>query len=298
MHDRQPKSGAGTDQLVSCDELARHLDDPRWRIVDTRFDLFDTDAGEIAYHEAHIPGAVYAHLDRDLAGPTGPGTGRHPLPETVAWQNTVRALGISADTRVVVYDAAGGAIAARLWWMLRWAGHRRTAVLDGGWQHWQDGGFPVATGPHRVAASAFNADFANHWVVATEAEAERFAAAGMLFDARAPERFRGDIEPIDMAAGHVPGAINAPFGDNLDPTGRFRRTPELLALYRRRLAGQPAHASTTMCGSGVTACHNLLAMEIAGLGSGRLYVGSWSAWIADPARPVATGDGPYGGPEP
>ena len=292
MHEDDLNPGTGADQLVSCDELARHLGNPGWRIVDTRFDLFDTGAGESAYLEAHVPGAVYAHLDRDLAGPVGPETGRHPLPDAPAWESTVRALGITADTRVVIYDAAGGAIAARLWWMLRWAGHRRTAVLDGGWQHWRDGGFPVAAGPTRVAASAFHADFADHWVVASGAEAERFAAAGMLFDARAPERFRGDVEPIDKAAGHVPGAVNAPFGDNLDAAGRFRAGPELLALYRRRLGGQPAHASATMCGSGVTACHNLLAMEIAGLGGGRLYVGSWSGWIGDPARPVATGETP------
>jgi thiosulfate/3-mercaptopyruvate sulfurtransferase len=281
-----------SNQLVSVEKLAARLADPQWRVIDTRFDLSDTDAGMESYRASHIPGALYAHLDRDLAGPVARGTGRHPLPEVAVWQHTVRAWGIGPDTRVVAYDDAGGAIAARLWWMLRWAGHPTAAVLDGGWQAWIRAGLPVESGRVRVDPAGFTARIQPDRCVETEDMVNFLHGGGRLFDARAAERYRGDIEPIDAAAGHVPGAISAPFSCNLAGNGRFRPPRELRRIYDARLGGIAAADTVTMCGSGVTACHNLLAMEIAGLGAGRLYVGSWSGWISDPGRPIARGPDP------
>jgi len=281
-----------TNDLVSCETLARHLDDPEWRVIDARFDLFDTAAGENAYRESHIPGALYAHLDRDLAGPPGADRGRHPLPDPVSWQATVSRWGIGPRTRVVVYDDAGGAIAARLWWMLRWSGHARVALLDGGWNCWRSGGRALEAGIRRVESVDFRASIQTGWTADTNETALALAAGGLVLDARAAPRYRGEVEPIDSKPGHIPGAVNVPFSDNLDGHGRFRPSGQLRELYRDKFDGRHAAAAIAMCGSGVTACHSLLAMRLAGLGDGRLYVGSWSAWISDPERPIALGNAP------
>ena len=283
------QKGQKSHDLVSCDTLERHLGDSRWRILDTRFDLFDTDAGEKAYRKSHIPGALYAHLDRDLAGPPGGDRGRHPLPDPETWQATAGRWGIGPGTRVVVYDDAGGAIAARLWWMLRWSGHPHAALLDGGWNSWNAGGRPLEAGTERVETTDFRAEIQSGWIADTGDTAAALAAGELVLDARAAARYRGEVEPIDSKAGHIPGAVNVPFSDNLDDDGRFRSPQQLRQLYQEKLGGRPAAETISMCGSGVTACHNLLAMSVAGLGAGRLYAGSWSAWISDPKRPVSLG---------
>ncbi len=295
MTNDRGRSQSTADDLVSCDRLARHLDDPQWRVIDTRFDLFDTDAGENAYRNNHIPGALYAHLDRDLAGPPGLDRGRHPLPDPATWQATVSRWGIAPQTRVVVYDDAGGAIAARLWWMLRWSGHSRVALLDGGWTDWHGGGRALEAGVVEVEPVDFRARMRAGWTVDSSDTAAALAAGGLVVDARAAPRYRGEVEPIDSKPGHIPGAVNVPFSENLDANGRFRPSGHLRELYRDKLHGRPVAATIAMCGSGVTACHSLLAMRLAGLGDGRLYVGSWSAWISLPERPVTSGDRPAGG---
>lgn len=275
--------------LVSVATLAAHLDDPHWLIVDCRFDLTNPAAGEAAFATSHIPGAVYAHLDRDLAGPITPQTGRHPLPEPETFADTLSRWGVTPTTQVVAYDADVGMYAARLWWMLRWVGHERAAVLDGGWQAWTAAGLPASNEVTMRNPSAFVAQpNRDMWVDANEL-AQRVSDPGWrVLDARAPERFRGEVEPIDSVAGHVPGARNHPFALNV-ADGRFAAADEL----RRRLAasqdGVPDERTIAMCGSGVTACHLLLAMEVAGKRGARLYPGSWSEWIRDPSRPVARG---------
>jgi len=280
--------------LVDCDDLAARLGDPNWRVFDCRFDLADTQRGEQAYAQGHIPGAYYAHLDRDLSGPITPQTGRHPLPPVDGLTAWLGAHGIRSDTQVVAYDDSGGTMAVRLWWLLRWLGHPRVALLDGGWTAWSAAGLPMeATQAGPAVATAFDAR--PDWrQVATTREILRQLETGsnalLLVDARTRERFRGDAEPIDPVAGHVPGAINLPLQDNLNPDGTFKPAEVLRARYRQALAGRSPGETAAMCGSGVTACHNLLAMEIAGLAGGRLYAGSWSEWIRDPARPIATGD--------
>lgn len=280
--------------LIDCETLATRLADPAWRVFDCRFDLADTQRGERAHAAAHIPGAFYAHIDRDLSGPITPQSGRHPLPDPALLCDWLGRHGVGSDTQVVVYDDSGGTMAVRLWWLLRWLGHTRVAVLDGGWQAWKATAMPVEDTPPRAVTAT---SFAGHpdWgqVVTTAAIATQVETRGealLVMDARTRERFRGDAEPIDPVAGHIPNAINLPLVDNLDGNGRFKDPAALHALYAPALAGRPASDVVAMCGSGVTACLNLLAMEIAGLQGGRLYAGSWSEWIRDPARPVATGD--------
>ena len=269
--------------LISPAEL-RGLQDPL--ILDCSFDLADTGAGERAYAAGHIPGAFYLHLDRDLAGPkTGPDgafRGRHPLPEREAFAALLRRLGLHTGRQVVAYDAQGGMYAARAWWMLRWLGHAEVAVLDGAW----DGTLTT-----EVPAAA-----PTDWQPG-EPLVQQIDAATLLkklgnvrlIDARAAERFRGDIEPLDKAAGHIPGASNRFFKDNLGSDGRFKPAAQLRAEFQALLAPHAAEAVVQQCGSGVTACHNLLAMAHAGLGDSLLYPGSWSEWSSDPARPIATG---------
>jgi len=269
--------------LISAAEL-RALPDAL--ILDCSFDLADTDAGERAYAAGHVPGAFYLHLDRDLAGPkTGPDgsfRGRHPLPEREAFAARLRGLGLRAGRQVVAYDRQGGPYAARAWWMLRWLGHAEVAVLDGAW----DGDLTTAV------STATPTD----WQAGTPLVGQVDAATLLkqlgsvrLIDARAPERFRGEVEPLDKAAGHIPGARNRLFKDNLGADGRFKPAAQLRAEFQPLLAPHAAAAVVHQCGSGVTACHNLLAMSHAGLGDGLLYPGSWSEWSADPARPLATG---------
>ena len=275
--------------LVSADTLAAHLDDPHWLIVDCRFDLAKTAAGEAAYHAGHIPGAIYAHLDRDLSSPITPSSGRHPLPDAERLAATLSAWGISAQTQVVAYDADNGMYASRLWWLLRWVGHRAVAVLDGGLKAWSAAGLPLDTAiparsPTRFAARP-NRDM---WLDAQQVK-ERLQQTGWrLLDVRAPERYAGKVEPLDTVAGHVPGARNHPFATNLTSDARFGAPEELRSRYEQSQAGVADDHTMVMCGSGVTACHALLALEVAGKPGARLYAGSWSEWIRDPARGVAT----------
>jgi len=259
-------------------------------VVDCRFDLADPSAGERAYAQAHIPGALYAHLDRDLSGSVTPATGRHPLPDPLAFAQTLSRWGISPATQVVAYDASGGMIAARLWWMLRWLGHRGVAVLDGGLAAWCDAGGTLDRSAAVRTPARFVGRHGTRAAVSTPELAELLDAGGcLLVDARSAERFEGRSEPIDPVAGHVPGSLNFACQGNLSADGRFLGRDALRAAWNRLLSGRPAEAIVSMCGSGVTACHNLLALEHAGLGEGRLYPGSWSEWIRDPSRPVAKG---------
>jgi thiosulfate/3-mercaptopyruvate sulfurtransferase len=278
--------------LVDCAEASARLDDPAWCLFDCRFDLADTGRGERNFLQAHIPGASYAHLDHHLSGSITPASGRHPLPDPTALSAWLGRHGVAPGVQVVVYDDTGGSMAVRLWWLLRWLGHDAVAVLDGGWPAWQAAGLPVAGGTAaKPAPRVFNGTPDWHEVVTTAAIARQLETGGddiLLLDARTAERFRGEAEPIDPVAGHVPGALNLPLQDNLNDDGTFRSPQALRALYAPLLDGRPPGRVAAMCGSGVTACHDLLAMEIAGLRGGRLYAGSWSEWIRDPARPVAT----------
>jgi thiosulfate/3-mercaptopyruvate sulfurtransferase len=274
--------------LIGTDALASRLSDPGLVIVDCRFDLADTAWGERAYAAKHIPGAVYAHLDRDLSGPKTGRNGRHPLPDPGALARTFGSLGIGEETQVVAYDQDAGMYASRLWWELRWLGHTAVAVLDGGFAKWVDEGRPAAAGVETRPARSFVAR-PQEDMVATLAEvvAHRADKDWRLVDARAPERFRGENETIDNMAGHIPGAVNHFFRTNLDDRGTFRSPDELRARARQTLGSVPPDRIICYCGSGVTACHNLLAMEHAGIRGAKLYAGSWSEWSSDASRPTA-----------
>ncbi len=276
--------------LISPTALAKRLGDAAWVVVDCRFDLTDPGAGHAAYRRGHIPGARYAHLDNDLARVPGPTDGRHPLPRVGDFAVTLGGWGISATSSVVVYDDMSGAIAARLWWMLRWVGHGAAYVLDGGLKAWECAGLPLDRETPRLRARRYAARGARRdWVVPTARIPSELAKGARLVDARAPERFQGVTEPIDPVAGHVPGAVNWPFSDALQPDGTLCPGEELRARLGH-VTDQPG-GLIAMCGSGVTACHLLLAVNAAGLGDGRVYIGSWSEWIRDPGRPTATGKG-------
>lgn len=274
--------------VIDAHALHARLNDPALVIVDTRFNLFDVDEGRAAYLSAHIPGAVYAHLDDDLSGPPLTDAGRHPMLSPQALEALFSRFGIGADSQVVAYDQRDAVIAARLWWMLRYMGHDAVAVLDGGWKAWSEAGYPGAGGEHSRAASEFHGTPRRHWLVTVD----EVAAAPRLIDARDPRRYRGEQEPLDPVAGHIPGAVNRFHADNLDADGRFLAPAELAGGIVELLAGTPMEQAVYYCGSGVTACHGLLAACHAGLGDGRLYAGSWSEWCSDPARPVATGPDP------
>jgi thiosulfate/3-mercaptopyruvate sulfurtransferase len=275
--------------IVSAAQLASNLDDPRWIVFDCRHDLFDAAAGHRAYAEAHIRGARFVNLDRDLSGAKDGRNGRHPLPAADAFRARMAALGLSNDMQVVAYDAAGGPYAARLWWMLRWVGHTGVAVLDGGWKGWLAAGGavsaelpPVTAGNFSGAAHAITAD-------AAQIEAQLGSSALRIIDARSPDRFRGENETLDPVGGHIPGATNRFFQNNLGADGSFKDPAVLREEFSALLGTTPPAAVVHQCGSGVTACHNLLAMEIAGLDGARLYPGSWSEWCSEPRRPVAVG---------
>lgn len=259
-------------------------------VLDCRFDLADTGAGERAYAQAHVPGALYAHLDRDLSGPVTAGSGRHPLPDPAGFAATLSRWGVRPDTQVVAYDDAAGMIAARLWWMLRWMGHERVAVLDGGLAAWREAGRVLDCSVARRESCGFHSRPRYQAVVDTAELVRLLEDQGcLLVDARSAERFEGRREPIDTVAGHVPGAVSFPCQSNLTDEGRFLGRESLRAIWETLLGGRPAIELVSMCGSGVTACQNLLALEHAGLAGARLYAGSWSEWIRDPARAVATG---------
>lgn len=274
--------------LIATDALATQLADPSWLVVDCRFDLTQPAAGEAAYRTGHIPGAIYAHLDRDLSGPITPVTGRHPLPEPERWAATLSRWGITADTQVIAYDADTGMYAARLWWLLRWVGHRAVAVLDGGFKAWTAARLPTRTEIPARSPTRFEAHPDRElWLDAQQVQARVQQSAWRLLDARAPERYAGTVEPLDTVAGHVPGARNHPFATNLAADGRFGAPDELRRRYEQSQAGVTDDHTIVMCGSGVTACHLLLALEVAGKPGARLYPGSWSEWIRDPSRGVA-----------
>ena len=282
-------SNKNSGPVLSPEVVLDHLRDPDWVIFDCRFDLKNPDWGFQNYQIGHILGSVYAHLDHDLSGPILPGlTGRHPLPDIDTLAARFSAWGISSHTQVVVYDTAGGAYAARLWWMLRFLGHPAVAVLDGGLQAWQRAGYPMASGVETRTPASFHPH--PHWqMLVTTPEMEQVHASPdyCLVDARAPERFRGETEPIDPVAGHIPGAVNRFHGANLQPSGFFLPPQELRAQFTALLGDTPAENTIVYCGSGVTSCHHLVAMESAGLPGGRLYLGSWSEWITDRNRKIS-----------
>jgi thiosulfate/3-mercaptopyruvate sulfurtransferase len=276
--------------LISAAELAARPSQGDWLIVDCRFELTNPQAGEAAYRAGHIPDAVYAHLDRDLAGPITPASGRHPLPDPQRFAAVLGEWGVAHGTQVVAYDADNAAYAARLWWLLRWVGHRAVAVLDGGLKAWTGSGYPTTTEIPRRTRTTYAARPDRSLWLDTQQVADRVGQLEWrLLDARAPERYAGDVEPIDSVAGHVPGAINHPFASNLTAEGRFASPADLRARYERSQSGADDAHTIVMCGSGVTACNLLLAMAAAGKPGALLYEGSWSEWIRDARRPVAKG---------
>ncbi len=276
--------------LISAPELLARLGEANLRIVDCRHDLLDLEAGRRAYQSTHIPGALFLHLDEDLSAAKTGKNGRHPLPTPKLLAQRLGAAGIGDGHHVVAYDASGGAYAARLWWSLRWLGHRNVQVLDGGLPAWiAAGGAQDALLP-RQAPATLSVRAQDGWLVdAGAVQANLDQQAFVLIDARAPGRYAGEGEVIDPVAGHIPGALNRFFQLNLQADGRFKSPEVLRSEWLALLDGSDARDSVAQCGSGVTACHNLLAMELAGLPGARLYAGSWSEWCSDPARPVATG---------
>lgn len=274
--------------LISTTELAFHLSDPNWAIFDCRFSLADHERGRRDYLQEHIPGAIYAHPNEDLSGSIVPGvTGRHPLPTLDSVTLKFSEWGIDDRVQVIVYDDSGGAIAARLWWMLRWLGHDGVAVLDGGWPKWQKEGRVIREGLAIRGSRKFIPHPRPELVLSTaEIESQLSNAKYRLLDSRTADRYRGENETIDPIAGHIPGAISAPYPDNLNPDGTFRSIEELRLRFTVLLRGTPVNQTAFYCGSGVTAAHNVLALKYAGLGDAKLYAGSWSEWITDPHRPI------------
>ncbi|MEK6245234.1 MAG: sulfurtransferase [Pseudomonadota bacterium] len=271
------------DTLVSTEELAAH---PEWRVFDCRHDLGNPDLGEQQFREGHIAGALFAHLERDLSGPTTGKNGRHPLPEPKAFVTWLGKQGLQPADQVVCYDGGPGAMAARLWWMLRWVGHETVAVLDGGFAKWQQEGRPATTDVPQVAPVAYPGR-ARTSMVAYLSHVEKKLKKAALLDARAPARYRGEQEPIDPVAGRIPGAKNRFNNNNLSPEGTFKKPALLRAEFKSVLSDRNPADVVHYCGSGVAACHNALAMEIAGLTGSRVYIGSWSEWSSDPTRPIA-----------
>lgn len=269
--------------LVSTEELAAN---PGWRVFDCRHDLANPALGEQQYGEAHIPGALFAHLDRDLSAPKTGKNGRHPLPDPKTFIAWLGRQGLKPEDQVVCYDGGPGAMAARLWWMLRWVGHEPVAVLDGGMKKWLLEGRAVTNEIPAVTPAAYPGK-ARASLVATVSLVEKKLRKAALLDARAPLRYRGEREPIDPVAGRIPGAKNRFNNDNISAEGTFKKPEVLRAEFEPILADRNAADFINYCGSGVAACHNALAMEIAGLTGSRVYIGSWSEWSADPARPIA-----------
>lgn len=275
--------------LITARELEAHLHDPGWRIFDCRHDLGEPALGELAYARAHVPGALFFHLDRDLSGARNGRNGRHPLPDRDAFAALLGALGVDQSNQVVAYDDAGGMYAARLWWMLRWLGHDRVAVLDGGLQAWLSAGLALSQDVARTIPTHFVPSQGNVPVDANEVAARLDSGDLALIDARGPDRFRGENELLDPIGGHIPGARNRFFRDNLGADMRFKPAEVLRTEFAALIEAADPSDVIHQCGSGVTACHNILAMELAGLRGSRLYAGSWSEWCADPSRPIATG---------
>jgi len=276
--------------LISPSGLAAHLDDASWVVCDCRHDLADTGAGRRAYAASHVPGARFVHLDQDLSAPMTGRNGRHPLPDPERFAGRLGELGIGNGSQVIAYDASGGYYAARLWWMLRWLGHEAVVVLDGGWDAWRKAGSPVTKAVPTLKPARFvRGGSLVHAVTAGEIARDLGTWQRRLLDARSPDRYRGENETLDPVAGHIPGAVNRFFKLNLDEAGGFKPPASLRQDFEAMLGAVAPSEVVHYCGSGVTACHNLLAMEIAGLTGSCLYPGSWSEWCADPSRPVAKG---------
>jgi thiosulfate/3-mercaptopyruvate sulfurtransferase len=277
--------------LISAEELASAID--RCVVVDCRHELLNPETGPQAYAQGHLPGARFMHQDHDLAGPKNGRNGRHPLPDRAAMADRLRAAGLHRDQQLVAYDDHGGMYAGRLWWLARWLGHKNVAVLDGGVKAWTGAGLPLDTAvpfprPGDFAEGAPLVRAVDAREIVDQLGTDRL----LIVDMRAPERYRGETEPIDPVAGHVPGALNRPFQQNLRPDGRFKPAEVLRQEYEALLGGRPPSDVAFHCGSGVVACHGVIAMELAGLTGSGLYPGSWSEWCADPGRPVATGAEP------
>lgn len=276
--------------LIDANTLSEHLSRDDLTLIDCRFDLANTQWGEVEFARAHLPGAQYLHLDRDLSGPVTPASGRHPLPEPDRFASRLAALGAARDGQIVAYDQGNAAYGARLWWLARWIGLRNVAVLDGGIAAWRAAGLPLETAVRTSQPREIEVSLAADAWVSTEALDElRQRPGNLLIDARGAERFAGRNETLDPVAGHIPGARNRPFLDNLGADGRFLSAAALRERFETLLGSVAPSSLVSMCGSGVTACHSLLALEHAGLHGARLYAGSWSEWIRDPRRPIATG---------
>jgi thiosulfate/3-mercaptopyruvate sulfurtransferase len=276
--------------LVDTDTLARFLADPDWVVFDCRHDLAAPERGRTEYAQSHIPGARFLHLDEDLSAPKTGKNGRHPLPDPDVLMEKLGRAGLDARKQVVAYDAQGGMVAARLWWLLRWLGHLPVAVLDGGWNRWVDEGRPQSSEIPRPEPTRFKGKPKAIEVSAESVRSQLGDGAMLLLDARAPDRYRGENETIDPVGGRIPGALNRYYRNNLDASGHFKAPDLLKAEFQALLGAASAGEVVSYCGSGVSACHNLLALELAGLRGARLYPGSWSEWSADPARPTASGE--------
>lgn len=276
--------------LISTKELTKHLDDSNLVIFDCRFSLADTEWGRKEYAKAHIPGAIYVHLDEDLSGEIISGkTSRHPLPEVESFSNKLSNWGVDENVQVIIYDQKHGGIAARLWWMLRWLGHEKVAVLNGGWPAWEKDNLQSSKETSLSSPKKFTPKLRPELLVDVGFIEDNLGKDDfVLIDSRAANRYLGKEEPIDPVAGHIPGAISAPFAENVNEDGIFLNQKKLLERFEKLLKDKSAGASIFYCGSGVTACHNLLAFYHAGLGDAKLYAGSWSGWITDPKRPVAS----------
>jgi len=277
------------DRLISPLALIPHIGDDNWRIIDCRFSLGAPDAGFQGYLENHISGALYAHLEDDLSSPVRMDTGRHPLPSRKALSDKFSAWGIDSATQVVVYDTSNGMMAARLWWLLRRMGHASVALLDGGLARWLRERYPLTSELPVIRPRRFVADAPLEQIISSEDLLTQLEATGhLLIDVRAPERYCGEVEPLDRIAGHIPGALNIPLQKNFDGEGNFLPPAQLKMIYQQALCDHLPQNVSVMCGSGVTACLTLLAMRVAGINGASLYAGSWSEWITDPQRPVVT----------
>lgn len=285
------------DYLVTPEQLRANLGRADWLVFDVRHDLADHQAGRRAYEQGHIPGALFLDHETDLAASRTGANGRHPLPDRQDLAALMRLQGLTSGMQVVAYDAQGSLFASHLWWMLRWLGHPHVAILDGGWQAWREAGGEVETGRRQPSVSEAQAvqslnlprQAAMPTVQADQVLANIAQPVFTVIDARAPERYRGEVEPMDPVAGHIPGALNRSHTNNLDARGRFKPAGQLQQEFQALLGDTPASQVVHQCGSGITACHNLFAMELAGLNGSRIYPGSWSEWVSDPTRPVARG---------
>ncbi|NOQ76438.1 MAG: sulfurtransferase [Methylococcaceae bacterium] len=274
--------------LISPEDLASNINQDNWFIFDSRFNLAATKAGETAYRHGHISNARYAHLDRDLSSAISSFTGRHPLPDFKTLVKKLGEWGVTNTSQIIIYDDASGAIAGRFWWLLRYLGHEKVAVLDGGLSCWQKQGHPITTHLPKSTPSIYRPYVNCSTLVNAQTLEQELAKNSItLIDARAAERYQGKAEPLDPVAGHIPKALNRPFQLNLDTQGRFLPATELQQQFSALIGQTPATKVVHMCGSGVTACHNLLAMEIAGLTGSKLYAGSWSEWIRNKNRTIA-----------